>query len=46
MIKGIYWLGFVISLVACAAFLMWNPAWFWVMLPFIFTFFVKALDWI
>ncbi len=46
MLTLIYWVGFILSVVATAAFLMFYPAWFWVMLPFVFTFFVKALDWI
>jgi len=46
MLKGIYWIGFIVSVLICAAFLIWNASWFWVMLPFIGTFFVKALDWI
>jgi len=41
----IYWLGFVISLILTAAFLVLLPEWFWVMLPFVGTTFIKALDW-
>ncbi len=37
---------FLISLVAIIAFLMFKPEWFWVVLPFLLTSFVKAKNWI
>jgi len=39
-----YWLYFLISLAICVTFLFFIPGWFWVPLPFICTFLVKALD--
>jgi len=41
-----FWMLFFVSLVACIAFLMFLPEWFWVTLPFLFTAFVKAKNWI
>jgi hypothetical protein len=38
------WLYFFISLVACILFLVFQPAWFWVTLPFLFTFLVRSFD--
>ena len=38
------WMIFFISLIACIAFLIWLPQWFWVTLPSMFTYLVKALD--
>ncbi|NNF36595.1 MAG: hypothetical protein HKN68_21010 [Saprospiraceae bacterium] len=43
---GTYWLMTLVSLVACIAFLIFLPEWFWVTLPFLFTAFVKAMDWV
>jgi hypothetical protein len=40
-----YWLYFMISMVAMIAFLILLPEWFWVMLPFVGTSFVYAMDW-
>lgn len=40
----LYWLITLVSLVACVALLFLYPEWFWVTLPFLFTFFVKAID--
>ena len=39
-----YWLMFAVSLVACIAFLIIKPEWFWVTLPMLFTALVYALD--
>jgi len=41
-----YWLYFGVSLVAMLAFLVIKPEWFWVVLPFVCTFFVKGMDWL
>ncbi len=38
-----YWLIFAITLVIMLAFLVIDPTWFWVPLPFVLTFFVKAI---
>ena len=38
------WLVFFISTLACIAFLMFLPEWFWVTLPFVLTSLVKAMD--
>jgi len=38
------WMLFLVSLVACIAFLMIKPEWFWVTLPFLFTYLVRALN--
>jgi hypothetical protein len=40
-----YWLFTLISVAACFAFLALLPEWFWVTLPFVFTYYVKANDW-
>lgn len=37
------WIIFLVSLVACIGFLMIKPEWFWVTLPFLFTYLVRAL---
>lgn len=42
--KGQYWIGFLVSLVACILFLMFLSEWFWVTLPFMLTSLVYALD--
>jgi len=39
-----YWLIFFVTLVIMVGFLIINPTWFWVPLPFVLTFFVKAID--
>jgi len=41
-----YWLMFLVSLAICIGFLILLPEWFWVTLPFVFTYFVLAMDWI
>jgi len=40
-----YWLWFIISLIGTIGFLIVKPEWFWVMLPFLFTSLVWAMDW-
>jgi hypothetical protein len=40
-----YWLLFLISLAAFVFMLIYVQAWFWLPLPFVLTFFVKALNW-
>ena len=40
----IYWIYFLISLVAMVFLLMFMSGWFWVTLPFLFTNLVLALD--
>lgn len=42
--KGQLWLGFTLSVVVCALFLMFKSEWFWVTLPFMLTSLVYALD--
>lgn len=42
---GKYWAYFGLSVLACVAFLIFVPEWFWVTLPFVFTYFVQAKDW-
>jgi hypothetical protein len=39
-----YWLITFVSLVACVALIILSPEWFWLTLPFLLTFFVKAID--
>lgn len=39
-----YWLITLVSLVACVTLIVLSPEWFWVTLPFLLTFFVKAID--
>ncbi len=43
---GKFWLMFIISLIGTIAFLWMMPEWFWVMLPFLGTSFVYAMDWV
>jgi len=42
--KTKYWIYFLISTVACLLLLWFLPAWFWVVLPFVLTYLVLALD--
>ena len=42
--KGLYWLITLVSAAACAGLLIFSPEWFWLTLPFLFTYFVKAID--
>ena len=39
-----YWLITIVSAIACAGLLYFSPEWFWLTLPFLFTYFVKAID--
>ena len=39
-----YWLYFFISIVAIIVMLIWVRPFFWVVLPFVVTFFAKALN--
>ncbi len=39
----LYWLITLVSLVACVTLLFLAPEWFWLTLPFLFTYFVKAI---
>jgi plastocyanin domain-containing protein len=41
--RGLYWLIALVSLVACIGLIIVSPEWFWLTLPFLFTFLVKAL---
>lgn len=41
--RGLYWLITLVSLVACIALIIVSPEWFWLTLPFLLTFLVKAL---
>lgn len=41
--KALYWMITLVSLVACVALIAFAPEWFWLTLPFLFTYFVKAL---
>ena len=38
------WIIFAVSLAVTIGFLIVNPTWFWVTLPFVLTYFVKAID--
>lgn len=40
-----YWLYTLVSVAAIFAFLYFKPEWFWVALPFVCTYFVKAMRW-
>jgi hypothetical protein len=42
--KGLYWVITLVSAAACAGLLIFSPEWFWLTLPFLFTYFVKAID--
>ncbi len=42
---GKYWIYFTISVLLTVGFLLVKPEWFWVMLPFVCTYFIQALDW-
>lgn len=39
------WIIFLVSLTVMIALLVIWPEWFWVILPFVLTYFVKAMDW-
>jgi hypothetical protein len=42
--KGLYWILTLVSLAATVLMLMYADSWFWVGLPFLFTFLAKGLD--
>ena len=41
-----YWMLFGVSLAVMVGLLFTYPEWFWVILPFVCTYFVQAMDWI
>jgi plastocyanin domain-containing protein len=41
--KALYWMITLVSAVACVGLLIYKPEWFWLTLPFLFTYFVKAV---
>ena len=41
-----YRLYFIVSTLAMVGFVIIKPEWFWVMLPFVCTFFVLMMDWL
>lgn len=41
--KTLYWLITLASAVACIGLLIYSPEWFWLTLPFLLTYFVKAI---
>src|SRR5688572_26103261 len=41
--RRLYWMITLVSLVACVGLIIVSPEWFWVTLPFLLTFFVKAI---
>lgn len=41
---GKYWLYFLISLIVLIIFCVFAPKFFWVVLPFNFTYFAKGMD--
>lgn len=42
--RGKYWMLFGVSTVLMIVMLIWANSWFWVMLPFVLTYLVQALD--
>lgn len=42
--RGKYWIVFFVFLAIMVYFLIVDPTWFWLPLPFVLTFFVKAID--
>lgn len=42
--RGKFWVWFVLSLVALFVFVTFLPQYFWVVLPFNFTFFAKGMN--
>ncbi len=40
------WIIFGVALAVTIGFLIVDPTWFWVSLPFVLTFFVRAIDYI
>lgn len=43
---GATWIKFIISTVVTIAMVIFMPAWFWLGLPFVLTYFVQAMKWI
>jgi hypothetical protein len=43
---GVQKIIFLVSILAIAGFLYLKPEWFWVVLPFFFTSFVRSKNWI
>jgi len=41
--KAKYWLITLVSAAACIGLLIFSPEWFWLTLPFLLTYFVKAI---
>jgi hypothetical protein len=41
--RGLYWMITLGAAVACVVLLIFSPEWFWLTLPFLFTYFVKAI---
>jgi hypothetical protein len=41
---GLYWIITIVSAIACVGLIYFSPEWFWLALPFLFTYFVKAID--
>ncbi len=41
--KAKYWMITLVSAIACVALLILSPEWFWLTLPFLLTYFVKAI---
>jgi hypothetical protein len=39
-----YWLYFFVSLIAMIAMIIFVPAYFWLLLPFVVTYFTMAMD--
>ena len=41
--RKLYWLITLVALIACVSLIILAPEWFWLTLPFLLTFFVKAI---
>lgn len=41
--RPLYWIITLVSAVACALLIAFSPEWFWLTLPFLLTYFVKAI---
>jgi hypothetical protein len=41
--RPLYWIITLVSAVACALLIAFCPEWFWLTLPFLLTYFVKAI---
>jgi hypothetical protein len=41
--RPLYWIITLVSAVACALLIAFCPEWFWLTLPFLLTYFVKAV---